>query len=77
MDYLLPRPGDVPAIDVLLVQDTPPASNPPGARGVGEVGVSGAGAALANAVADALRVDVTRLPLSPERVLRLLNGDGG
>jgi carbon-monoxide dehydrogenase large subunit len=41
-------------------------------KGAGEGGTSGAGAAIANAVADALQplgVEITALPLSPDRVL--------
>jgi carbon-monoxide dehydrogenase large subunit len=46
-----------------------------GFKGVGEGGVVGALPAFANAVADALRafeVRVTRLPLLPETVLRMV-----
>jgi CO/xanthine dehydrogenase Mo-binding subunit len=42
-------------------------------KGAGEAGTAGVGAAIANAVADALGREVTRLPLTPERVLELAN----
>jgi CO/xanthine dehydrogenase Mo-binding subunit len=76
MDYLVPGSVDSPSIDVLVLQDAPAASNPLGLKGVGEAGTSGAGAAIANAVANALGrdVEVTQLPLTPERVLKLLVG---
>lgn len=78
-DYLLPRAGDVPPIEVMVTESAAP-ENPLGARGVGEAGVIGAGAAIANAVADALGSggdSVTRLPLRPEEVLAALTAEVG
>jgi carbon-monoxide dehydrogenase large subunit len=76
MDYLLPSAAECPQVDVTILEEAPAPSNPLGVKGVGESGTSGAGAALANAVADALgpHVLVTRLPLSPRRLLELLEG---
>jgi carbon-monoxide dehydrogenase large subunit len=74
LDYLLPTAAEVPAVDVLITEDSPTPRNPLGAKGAGEGGTAAAGAALANAVADALGVDVERLPLSPERVAALAGG---
>ena len=58
-----------------------PADNATGARGVGEGGTLGAAAALANAVSDALGIDVDELPLSPAVVFRApapgASGGGG
>ncbi len=74
-DYLLPTTSEVPAIEVHLSEDFPSQLNPLGIKGVGEDGTVGAGAALANAVADALaplRATVNTLPLSPVRVRRLI-----
>ena len=73
MDYLIPSAGDCPRVDITILEDASP-SNPLGVKGVGEAGTSGAGAALANAVANALgpKAAVMRLPLSPERVLQIL-----
>jgi carbon-monoxide dehydrogenase large subunit len=73
MDYLLPSAAELP-IRVLtrILEETPTPLNPLGAKGAGEGGTAAAGAAIANAVTDALRplgVEVTRLPLSPERLL--------
>ncbi len=71
MDYLLPTAGEVPPIEVLITEDAPTPLTPLGAKGAGEGGTAAAGAALANAVSDALGVEVLALPLSPERVLQL------
>ena len=71
MDYLLPTAGEAPAVDVLLTEDAPTSRNPLGAKGAGEGGTAAVGAAIANAVADALGAEPTHLPLTPERVTRL------
>jgi carbon-monoxide dehydrogenase large subunit len=55
MDYVLPGASDVPADFRLWHMETPTSLNPFGMRGVGEGGTIGAHAAMANAVADALR----------------------
>jgi aerobic carbon-monoxide dehydrogenase large subunit len=73
MDYALPRATDVPAYEVHHVV-TPSPLNPLGVKGAGEGGTLPAPAAIANAVADALRplsADVTAMPLTRERLWRL------
>ena len=71
MDYLLPTADEVPRVDVLVTEDAPTPRNPLGAKGAGEGGTAAAGAAIANAVADALGVEPLRLPLSPQRIVDL------
>ena len=71
MDYLMPTAMEVPMVDILLTEDAPSPHNPLGVKGAGEAGTVGAGAALANAISDALGVEVTRLPLKPEYLLEL------
>jgi carbon-monoxide dehydrogenase large subunit len=76
MDYLLPTVMEMPAAtDVRILEETPTPLNPLGVKGAGEGGSSGAGGAIANAVADALApfgVEITALPLTPDRLRRLL-----
>ena len=76
MDYLVPTAMEMPeATTMKILEETPTPLNPLGVKGVGEGGSSGAGAAIANAVADALAplgVAITELPLSPDRLARLL-----
>ncbi len=67
-DYLMPSAAEFPSFELDHIED--PADNATGARGVGEGGTLGAAAALANAVSDALGIDVDELPLSPEVVHR-------
>jgi carbon-monoxide dehydrogenase large subunit len=70
MDYLLPSFVEVPPVDVIVTEDAPSTLNPLGVKGAGEGGAVGVGAALANAVCDALggAVEIRELPLTPERV---------
>jgi carbon-monoxide dehydrogenase large subunit len=77
MDYVLPGASDVPAEFKLWHMETPTSFNPFGMRGVGEGGTIGAHAAVANAVADALRdydvaVDGSG-PFTPTWVMEALN----
>jgi carbon-monoxide dehydrogenase large subunit len=74
MEYLLPSATDVPAIEVHHMQ-TPSPFTVGGIKGMGEGGAIAPLPALANAVSDALAplgVSVDCLPLSPERVLGLI-----
>lgn len=78
MDYLLPSATEVPDIEVCHTE-TPSPLNPLGVKGAGEGGTIGPAAALAAAVEDALRpfdVRVTRTPLDPEGIRRLLREAG-
>ncbi|HYX92930.1 MAG TPA: xanthine dehydrogenase family protein molybdopterin-binding subunit [Myxococcaceae bacterium] len=75
MDYLMPTAAEVaPRVDTVVTEDAPSPSNPLGMKGAGEGGIAGVGAALANAVRDALGLpgEVGSLPLHPERVTELL-----
>jgi carbon-monoxide dehydrogenase large subunit len=74
MEYLLPSALDVPSIEVHHLQ-TPAPFTIGGIKGMGEGGAIAPLPALANAVSDALAtlgVSVDSLPLSPERVRRLV-----
>jgi carbon-monoxide dehydrogenase large subunit/6-hydroxypseudooxynicotine dehydrogenase subunit gamma len=80
MDYLVPTAMEMPdGTIVKILEETPTALNPLGVKGVGEGGSSGAGASIANAVADALApmgVTIRELPLSPDRIAALLRARG-
>jgi carbon-monoxide dehydrogenase large subunit len=74
MDYLIPGVMEAPAMDVIHVE-TPPAVSVSGFKGMAEGGTIGATAAVANAVADALAplgIEVHDLPLTPDRIHRLI-----
>jgi carbon-monoxide dehydrogenase large subunit len=70
MDYALPLAADIPVVDGFY-QEIRAKTNPLGLRGLGECGNPGLGAAIANAVCDALApspLALTALPLTPARV---------
>jgi carbon-monoxide dehydrogenase large subunit len=74
LDYAIPRATDVPDVrqDHL---ETPSPLNPLGVKGLGEGGTLAPPAVLAAAVEDALAplgVEVTRTPLTPSNVWRLI-----
>ncbi len=73
-DYLMPTASDYPRIEVHAMELKPSPNNPLGAKGAGEGGIIPTGGLLANAVANALGVELHDLPLSPERVWQLANG---
>jgi carbon-monoxide dehydrogenase large subunit len=65
-DYHVPHASDVPPIAVHVLELAPSPRNPLGVRGVGEISTGAAAAAIANAVADAVRgsgIAVNALPL--------------
>jgi carbon-monoxide dehydrogenase large subunit len=72
MDYPLPVASALPFFAIGHLE-TPSPHTPGGVKGMGEGGTIGAPAAVANAVADALRplgVSVTSLPIRPEVLSR-------
>ncbi|MEY9724105.1 xanthine dehydrogenase family protein molybdopterin-binding subunit [Bradyrhizobium yuanmingense] len=73
VDYVIPSAPEVPMMDVVHVESESAVSG--GFRGMGEGGTIGAPAAIANAIADALSpldIDVSVLPMTPERIFRLI-----
>lgn len=78
MDYLLPTAAEVPPVEVEH-QEFPSRRNPLGVKGCGEGGAVSPPAAIANAVADALRpleVRINRVPLHPELLFRMIREAG-
>ena len=68
-DYKVPTIGDVPAIHAFCVGGADTAANHTGAKGLAEPPIIPTAPAIANAVADALGVEVNALPLSPWRII--------
>ncbi|HEV3216482.1 MAG TPA: xanthine dehydrogenase family protein molybdopterin-binding subunit [Vicinamibacterales bacterium] len=74
MDYLIPTATDVPRVETAH-RETPSPFNPIGLKGVGEAGCIPTGALFAQAVEDALSdlgVEITEIPLSPNRLFELI-----
>jgi carbon-monoxide dehydrogenase large subunit len=74
LDYFVPTAADIPEVELHHTAVPSPVTTF-GVRGVGEIGTIPPGAAIANAVCDALAgegVELTALPVTPERVWRAL-----
>ena len=71
LDYRIPTFGEVPPIEVTLIEGFAGAG-PFGAKGLGEPPIIPVPATIALAVRDATGAHVTELPLSSERVARAL-----
>lgn len=71
-NYKVLTAADVPNIYFYPIE-TIDKQGPYGAKGVGEAPLIPTAAAIANAVCQALEVDMLELPLSPERVLRAIH----
>lgn len=67
-DYLIPVHADMPAFDIILVDETD-THLPGGVKGVGMLGSAGVQAAIANAVHHAVGKRVRRLPIRIEDIL--------
>ena len=72
-DYLLISAEDMPPTQTILVEQ-PAVDGIMGIKGVGEPPIAPPTGAVANALAAALGVDVTHLPLTPEQVSALIAG---
>ncbi len=66
-DYLMPTIGDVPEIDVVLVEDPEP-TGPWGAKGIGEPALIPTPPAIFGAIYHATGVRMRRAPATPDRV---------
>ncbi|GAB3444081.1 xanthine dehydrogenase family protein molybdopterin-binding subunit [Streptomonospora sediminis] len=67
-EYHVPVHPDVPEIDVIWT-DIPDPHAPMGARGLGEISITGAGAAIANAVYNATGKRVRDLPITLDKLM--------
>jgi CO/xanthine dehydrogenase Mo-binding subunit len=72
LDYQVPSVRDVPDTLTPIIVESPHRSGPFGAKGVGETTTIPLAPAIGNAVRDAIGVRITRLPLTPERILTAL-----
>jgi carbon-monoxide dehydrogenase large subunit len=73
VDYVIPSAVEIPDIDVVHIESESAVAG--GFRGMGEGGTIGAPAAIANAISDALSaldINISILPMTPERLFRLL-----
>jgi len=68
-EYHVAVNADVPQIDVHFIEEIDDSANPVGAKGVGELGISGAGAAVVNAIYNATGVRVRDMPVTLDKLL--------
>jgi carbon-monoxide dehydrogenase large subunit/6-hydroxypseudooxynicotine dehydrogenase subunit gamma len=73
----MPTAREIPPIEVLITEDAPSPLNPLGVKGAGEGGANAVGAAIAAAIDDALGRPgaVRELPVTPQRLRKLLRGN--
>ena len=76
LDYRMPTSLDLPMIDTVIVE-VPHDGHPYGVRGVAELPLIPPLAAIANAIHGAIGVRMTRLPMSPDRILEALRNREG
>ena len=77
-DYLMPTVArDRPKSRSSCARTTPARSIRSGIKGAGESGITGVGAAIASAIDDAIGMPgaVTQLPVTPQRLKQILNGE--
>jgi aldehyde oxidoreductase len=74
-DYILPMVGEVPQIDVSLVE-VPSFYGPLGAKGLGETAILPTAPAIINAVSRAIGTRIRRIPATPERILTKIKNKG-
>ncbi|ACL56248.1 molybdopterin-dependent oxidoreductase [Methylobacterium nodulans] len=72
-DYLIPTAGDVPEIDVRIIEDPDP-EGPYGAKGVGEPALVATAPAILSGIRHATGARLTRVPVLPHRLHAALHG---
>ena len=75
-DYKIPTIADIPKLETVLLE-SPAGPTPYQGKGIGEISNIPIAAAIANAVADAVGVRITSLPITAEKVLAELKGKAG
>jgi CO/xanthine dehydrogenase Mo-binding subunit len=70
-DYLIPTSLDAPAAPITILLESGDGQGPGGAKGCGEVGTVAAPCAIANALHDALGVQLD-IPATPDEILARL-----
>lgn len=72
-EYLLPGPMELPEIESVVLE-YPSVNGPFGVKGLGEMTANSPIPAIANAINDAIGVRITEIPITPEKILKALEG---
>ena len=67
----MPTVGDMPEIDIILIEDPEPLG-PYGAKGIGEHALIPTAPAILGAIKNATGVSINHVPATPDRVLRAI-----
>ncbi|WP_134682228.1 xanthine dehydrogenase family protein molybdopterin-binding subunit [Paracoccus ravus] len=70
--YHVPCHADVPALEVILLEERDAPASPLQAKGVGELAICGAAGAVANAIYNACGVRMRSFPMTPDRLIAQL-----
>jgi CO/xanthine dehydrogenase Mo-binding subunit len=70
-NYIIPTAVDIPPIRVIF-EEQPYSHGPGGAKGIGELPMDGPAPAIANAIENALDVQIDRVPMLPETLMNLV-----
>jgi CO/xanthine dehydrogenase Mo-binding subunit len=74
-DYLIPTFGDMPEIEILLIEDREPLG-PYGAKGIGEPALIPTAPAILGAIRHATGVMIRKVPALPHRIYEALAAAG-
>ena len=74
MDFLMPYATELPHPQ-LFHTETPSPNNVLGVKGVGEAGTIPVAGAIANAISDAIGIQIDRMPISPLQIYELVHGE--
>jgi CO/xanthine dehydrogenase Mo-binding subunit len=74
-EYVLPGPMELPEVESIVLE-YPSVNGPYGVKGLGEMTANSPIPAIANAIADAIGVRITEIPITPEKILRALEEQG-
>jgi xanthine dehydrogenase molybdenum-binding subunit len=75
-DYKMLGPSDMPDAKIILVETAPDPIGPMGVKSCGESALMGPIGSVANAIYDAIGIQIKEAPITPEKVLRAIKEQG-
>lgn len=74
VDYVIPTMLDMPDVEIKLLETADPLG-PFGAKGIGEPATVPTAPAIANAIFDAIGIQIRELPITPQKILQAVKGN--